>query len=333
MGARSSETYLRRRTMLRIFLLALLCAAVTATPLGSDFEEALPQEGEFQLPEAFIEESGPWVPPASGWEGANACARRFEDVAVNSWKKVKGKSVKRLKQCEVKVKGAKWNKIKGFCRGALRFCALYKKFAKMYNAPALLYAAKPHCRKAEKFHKKLWKAARKAERKARHAKRRKWAACMKNKRCRRAHFRRMRRAEHGFPPVSVGRWRGYVAKHRKCMKHPKCRKKYLHRRAMSFRNGHRAARRCEYERCIKNKTCRRRYRRFRRGHRARKKARKGKPAFRYPKKKAGKGKKGAKKPKASKKAKKKGAKKGAKKKAKKKGKKAADFVSTNMFNF
>merc|ERR1712230_275079 len=230
MGARSSERYLRRRTMLRIFLLALLCAAVTATPLGSDFEEALPQEGEFQLPEAFIEESGPWVPPASGWEGANACARRFEDVAVNSWKK---------------VKGAKWNKIKGFCRGALRFCALYKKFAKMYNAPALLYAAKPHCRKAEKFHKKLWKAARKAERKARHAKRRKWAACMKNKRCRRAHFRRMRRAEHGFPPVSVGRWRGYVAKHRKC---------------------------------IKNKTCRRRYRRFRRGHRARKKARKGKPA-------------------------------------------------------
>merc|ERR1712216_1104150 len=123
MGARSSETYLRRRTMLRIFLLALLCAAVTATPLGSDFEEVLPQEGEFQLPEAFIEESGPWVPPASGWEGANACARRFEDVAVNSWKKVKGKSVKRLKQCEVKVKGAKWNKIKGF---AVARCAFVR---------------------------------------------------------------------------------------------------------------------------------------------------------------------------------------------------------------
>merc|ERR1711934_478364 len=333
----------RRGTMkMRIFLLVLLCAAVAC------FNESVDE-----LPEAFIEESGPWVPPAAGWEGADACARRFENVVVKSWKKVKGKQVKRMKQCEVKVKGPKWNKIRGFCRGALRFCALYKKFAKHYNAPSLLYAAKPHCRKAAKLHAKLWKASRNAERKARQAKRRKLRACMKNKRCRRAHFRHMRRAEHSFPPVSVGRWRGYVAKHRKCMRSPKCRKKYLARRTESFRNGHRAARRCEYQRCMKNKTCRRRYLRFKRGHRARKKARKGKKApkgkkkarkgkkkARKGKKKARKGKKGAKKPKAAKKAAKKGGKKASKKaskkggkKAGKKAKKAADFVSTNMFNF
>jgi len=308
--------------------------------LGSEVEEAIPEEGEFQLPEAFIEESGPYVPPPAGWEGADACARRSENVVVHAWKKVK----KKIKTCEVKIKTKKdrlkWNLTKGFCRGALRFCNLYKKFAKKYNSPALLFAAKPHCRKAKKLHAKLWKAARKAARKARSAKRKKLRACMRSKRCRRAHYKRMRRAEHGFPPVSVGKWRSFVAKHKKCMKTPNCRKKYLHRRAMSFRNGHRAARRCEYVRCMKNKTCRRRYRRFKSGNRARKKARKGKKAPKAPKgKKAGKGKakgkaKGKKaKGKKAKGKKAKGKKAKGKKGAKKGAKKAADFVATNMFNF
>merc|ERR1711998_382979 len=111
---------------------------------------------------------------------------------------------------------------------------------------------------------------------------------------------------------------------KKCMQNKACRKKYLHRRAMAFRNGTRAERRCEFQRCMKNRQCFKRYDAWKTRHFGRKLKRNG---ARAPKFKGFKGQIARAK-----------AKKAVKKTAAKKApaKKEADdlnFVETNMFNF
>jgi len=160
--------------------------------------------------------------------------RRPRLSVVKRWKKVK----KSIKLCEVKVKGAKWNRIRGQCRGALRFCVLYRKFAKRFRMPSLLHVAKRHCSKARKMHRKLWGAAVKAARKARAARLKK---CLKSKRCRRAYYRRLRRQAR----------RKHYAAHRRCMKKKKCRAAWIRRRRWAAKR-----RLARHKKCMKNPKCR-----------------------------------------------------------------------------
>merc|ERR1711988_1003771 len=339
MGITSSRTL----EMKFIVIVLLFAAAAHGAPDG-DVDNVVPVAGSIHdttedglvQASAFMEaeEEGPYVAPPAGWDGADACSRIKMNSLAKRWPKMQDKI---KPQCEVKLKGKKWNKVRGMCRASLRFCVLYMKFAKKYTVPELMFAAKPHCKKAAAMHKKMYTAARKYERLKRKSMLIVHRKCMANPVCRRQHYRNMRKAETEDPPVNVHAWRSFVAHHKKCMQNKLCRKKYLHRRALEFRNGTRAERRCEYQRCMKNPHCVKRYNTWTRRHVGRKLKRNGASAPKF------KGFKGqiarAKAKKAVMKAAKKAAKKAAAKKAPAKmvaAKKEADdlnFVETNMFNF
>merc|ERR1712096_235528 len=148
------------------------------------------------------------------------------------------------------VKGRALNALQGRCRAWARFCNRYTNWAHKWKMKILLKWAKPHCVKAKRAHKRLWRAAIRQRRRRRHRR------CMKNRHCRRRYFRHRRCMRNK-------RCRARWVRHWHCMRNKKCRARWLkHRKCM--RNKKCRARYIRWRKCMKNKRCRGRWLRHRR---------------------------------------------------------------------
>merc|ERR1712096_537143 len=143
------------------------------------------------------------------------------------------------------VKGRALNALQGRCRAWARFCNRYTNWAHKWKMKILLKWAKPHCVKAKRAHKRLWRAAIRQRRRRRHRR------CMKNRHCRRRYFRHRRCMRNK-------RCRARYYKHRRCMRNKKCRARWV-RRWHCMRNKKCRARWLRHRRCMRNRHCKARY--------------------------------------------------------------------------
>merc|ERR1712096_137154 len=143
------------------------------------------------------------------------------------------------------VKGRALNALQGRCRAWARFCNRYTTWAYKWRMKVLLKWAKPHCVKAKRAHKRLWRAAIRQRRRRRHRR------CMKNRHCRRRYFRHRRCMRNK-------RCRARWLKHRRCMRNKKCRARWV-RHWHCMRNKKCRARWLRHRRCMRNRHCKARY--------------------------------------------------------------------------